>query len=220
MPTLLLRLLPLIVLAVLLFSSNASACSSRVDDGLSTFPGFGFLGLYVGFVLPILAGFLERPFVSWAGVTRGALPLSLQGSILTALISFAGTLALYSTLHTYYGTFASVAFLSWSFSAVLLAALVKYYWIRLRTRSHVSLPRLFAGAVFSSVIIFFLPLYQFALGAEHWVSRTWIFTNLNWWAPATILASLSVYLLAFCHSGTARHTSPFLHAFEVLPAST
>lgn len=202
-------------LAVLFFTTaTAQACSSRVDDGLSTFPGYGILGQYVGFVLPILAGFLERPFVSWAGISRRALPLSMQGSILSAGVSAVGGYMIYTQAHRYFSVSVLVLFWGWVFGSIVLAAVIKQRWLMFRTNGAVSVGRLLLGSVFSSLVIFFLPLYQVALGADKWVGMRWIWRNEFWWVPLTFYLCIAIYLVSFLFRGEA--ATHHGHGFAVI----
>jgi uncharacterized membrane protein len=60
--------------------------ANTISPSLVVVPGFGLLGLHVAFTLSILAAFVERPFVSRAGVAHYALCRSLQANFVTTII--------------------------------------------------------------------------------------------------------------------------------------
>jgi hypothetical protein len=60
--------------------------ANTISPTLVTIPGFGLIGLHVAFTLSVLAAFIERPFVSDAGVSRLALCASLRANFYSTLV--------------------------------------------------------------------------------------------------------------------------------------
>ena len=60
--------------------------ANTISPTLVTIPGFGLIGLHVAFTLSILAAFIERPFVSEAGISRFALCASLRANFFSTLV--------------------------------------------------------------------------------------------------------------------------------------
>jgi hypothetical protein len=60
--------------------------ANTISPMLVTVPGFGLLGLHVAFTLSMLAAFIERPFVTQAGVVRFALCASLRANFISTLV--------------------------------------------------------------------------------------------------------------------------------------
>jgi hypothetical protein len=95
-PTLLRRpgFILLASLASLLAAPSASACAQHSYSGVACLPGFALLGGHVGFALAILAAFIERPFLTWAGVDRRTVAYSIQANLLSLLgTGFTGLVA-------------------------------------------------------------------------------------------------------------------------------
>jgi hypothetical protein len=160
--------------AVLLIQTEAHACPSCNATGLAVLPGGGLFAEVAGPSILVLAAFLKRPFVTRAGIERGALWRSLQSTLLS---SFASTFA---------GAFLIGA--AWSLGPIalvgilllpLLHALIEWAWLNrpgMGASRPVSFGWLTVGNILSAVIIATLPgwmsLFRYDVGAHLWWARS------------------------------------------------
>src|SRR6478609_2445085 len=96
--------------------------ANTISPSLVVVPGFGLMGLHVAFTLSILAAFLERPFVSQAGVRRHALCRALQANFITTLVGIACLPIAFVSLA------APVLLLAWWPVAIWMSYRVESWW--------------------------------------------------------------------------------------------
>lgn len=207
--------LPLTLGVMGLTASTAQGCPSCSAQWVCTLPGYSGWGEHVGLVIPILAAFLERPFFSWAGVRRGALPLAIQSSFISGLATFFG--GMFALAIGFSG--GMLVFILWMPVAILLAAWIKWRWASVRSEGAISLLWVMMGSVFSALVIALIPVYRSILGVESWVTLAWIRRNEEWWLPLVVFAALLTYLVAFVLGPRIRRNAASLEGrgFEVLP---
>lgn len=125
--------------------------ANTISPTLVTIPGFGLLALHVAFTLSVLAAFIERPFVSRAGVSRFALCASLQANFITTLVGLLCTPVAILVL-----AYPALLLLWWP-AAVWLSYRVECWWYR-RSDPAVTLNRLpvLWGNLASNLVFFVL----------------------------------------------------------------
>jgi hypothetical protein len=211
------------VTPVLAFESIAHACPGCSANTLVCLPGFGAMGLHVGLLLPILAGMLERPFLTWAGVDRGAVWFAICANCLSGvLMSILGVFA----LGLLWGGDSTL--LAWTGFVVTGSTAMEYLWLRRRTPMKSPLKALgflLAANVVSAVGIAMLPLLRELLLPFSYSYR--YFRAIQEWQALIVLATVALciiaYSLAFTRAGRLAVAPPAeRHGFDVVlrPVST
>jgi hypothetical protein len=124
------------------------------DAGLV--PGLAIFGPAFGLPLSVLAGFLERPFVSRAGVTSHALWYSLQANFVSLMVGYLATFVVIPVLMSGQG---HAFIIAWPFVATSLSIIVERNYLRLRSPSHcarwgwIIAGNLFTAAVCIAVLV-------------------------------------------------------------------
>lgn len=175
------------------------------------------MGAHVGLALPVLAAFLERPFISWSGVSNRALPLSIQANFLSALvIGITG----FFILGAAWGSGDALMFF-WMFAAVGIAVMIEYMWLARpwsRRRRKIAWGYLLIGNLFSAGLIFALPVLREIFGSNSYSHLRWIQPLRGMIALITLAVCAMVYLMAFLRSA-AVSDAEVGRGFEVLPAA-
>src|SRR5262245_635604 len=102
--------------------------ANTLTADMGMIPGLAFVGPAMGLPLSVLAGFIERPFYTRAGVQRHALWYSLQANCVSLGFGFAATLLfmfLNDLLHYAFDFFAV-----WPFFAVCVSILVERTYLQ------------------------------------------------------------------------------------------
>jgi hypothetical protein len=164
-------------------------------DSLSPYvwfwPGIVSLGLLYAFTASLLAAFLERPFVTAAGIPRRALVLSLRANCLSAMVGILllpiGAPALESI-----GPL-------WCVVAFVISCVVEVVYLR-RFKRDLAVRWIVLGNVVSSGVLMTLPPLTFILKTtDYHVARLARFLEPHefWLGCTTTLASLAILLASF-----------------------
>ncbi len=197
--------LPAFLLLILGPVSLAEACPSCSASSLCVLPGFNLIGFHVGFVLPILCAFIERPFVTLAGVRQSAIALSLQANILSAIVtSVAGIFVLGAS----WGPTGESILLAWIPAAVVLSTVIEIAWLKRRVETgSLRWGWLLLGNILSAALLMTLPFWRATLA-----SRTFTGSYIRWMSSirgsvvlSTLLVGLAAYIIAFWWTGIARN---------------
>jgi hypothetical protein len=179
-----------------LIGATSIASANTISPTLVTIPGMGVLGLHVAFTLSILAAFVERPFVSRAGVTRFALCASLQANFLSTLIGLLFLPVAVFAVYAFEPSFPYLLFVWWAV-AVWLSYRYEFYWYRRRfggpgitlLRGPIAWGNIISNALFLAILV---------VTEEPTHDRLrWLRSLEPWLTIATSVACGAVYLAAF-----------------------
>ena len=133
----------------------AYACGGHFDSSIVTLPGLGIVGGYVGLALPILAGVMERPFLSVAGVNERTVWVSNLANYLSAVGATFAAVAVFTipAIGPAFPVLASVG-IEW--------ALLR----RLTTRPLGLLGMVVLANLMSAVAIGSMPIWRMAFGTD------------------------------------------------------
>jgi hypothetical protein len=99
------------------------------DAGL--IPGLAIFGPALGLPLSVLAAFIERPFVTRAGVGRNAIWFSLQANFVSLLFGYFATMVVVPFIMSPGG---AVIALAWPFAAVGISVVTEHRYLAMRLR--------------------------------------------------------------------------------------
>ena len=188
----------IVILLALGFPARADACGGHSYASFyACLPGLTMVGLHAGFALAILAAFVERPFVTRAGVRTGALWFSLQANLISVLLtSVAGVVV----MGLAWGPNGDMILFAWMAAALGLTTLVEHAWLSRKRDAEVPQLRwgwVLAGNLVSAAVGFAMPFlrsifetdtYRYIYGIQKW--RDWI--SLATWTGVAV-----VFVLAF-----------------------
>jgi hypothetical protein len=149
---------PWLLAAALLLASAGPALANAIAPSAGFFPGFLPLALWMALPASVLAAFLERPFVTRAGVVQDALWYSLQANLLSLAL---GYLTLPAALAAIY----AIPPL-WSMVAVSVSIYSEgwyYRWRALRGCGPLRWRWVVLGNICSSLVLLSLPLAATAI---------------------------------------------------------
>lgn len=199
-------------------TAAAEACPACSSESLCCVPGLGLMGGYVGLVLPILSAFLERPFVSRAGMIEHPLALSLQANLLSAVV-----LAVVSVFAVAVVWEFETAAFAWMAIAVAVSVTVERWWLGRQNGDGAPLRWrwLILGNLLSATVIFLLPLLRSSLapGTETERYLRQVRPMQLQIALSTLLVCGTVYAVAFWKTGIRRRVDR-RRGFDVLLVST
>lgn len=203
-------------------ATAALACAGCTDSLSTCIPGYGVSGLHVGLVLPILAGFVERPFFSLAGVERSPLLRSLQANVASAVMMAVVAVVLLSIAHS--GPLGSFSLGAWAFASIPAAAAVEFGFVRRRVapeRSRRAFLWLLLGNVLSATLILTLPAWRGVFGTDDYWHIHWVGKIRGEVVLGTLAGCAAAYLALLSVSLRRRggHEASG-HGFEVLPRPT
>jgi hypothetical protein len=165
--------------------------ANTISPALVIVPGFGLLGLHVAFTLSMLAAFIERPFVTRAGVSRYALCASLRANFVTTLVGLACTPIAFIVL-----AFPPLILVWWPI-AIWVSYRVEYWCYDNPLLTGGPAPRrapIFWGNFVSNVVFFVL----IALTPEPSVWRLrWLHSLEPWLTLTTAVGCACVYATSF-----------------------
>jgi hypothetical protein len=176
-----------------------------------------FMGAYVGFVMPILAGFIERPFFTLAGVREGALWHSIGSNLVSAILL---TIVGFFSIAIIWPS--DVLELLWIPFALVLGTCIEYGWISFQRRSRdgsIRFSWLLVGNVASALLIMLLPVAREVIGPVDYTLQRWIWRNTAPIALLTLLACGVTYIYVFSQTGIFPPRQRG-RGFEVLPSPT
>ncbi len=177
------------------------ACPSCSASSLCVLPGFNLIGFHVGFVLPILCAFVERPFVTLAGVKQSAIAVSLQANFLSAIVtSIAGLFVLGAA----WGPAGEQILIAWMPAAVVLSTVIETVWIKRRVEfGRVRWGWLLLGNILSAAVAITLPFWRATLAPKTLTGSyiRWMTSISGSVVLSTLLIGLAAYVVAFLWTG-------------------
>jgi hypothetical protein len=107
--------------------------ANTITADMGLIPGMAFVGPAMGLPLSVFASFLERPFVSLAGVRRNAIWYSLQANFCSLLVGYVGMFAaaIIDDALRLWGP-NDPLFTVWPFIAVGISVLVEHFYLSAR----------------------------------------------------------------------------------------
>jgi hypothetical protein len=176
----------------------------------------GIIVFHIGLLLPILAGVLERPFFTLAGMDRSLVWLSIWLNCLASLLM--NVLSLFGL-----AMFVDGEMFAWIAFVVAGGAGLKYLWLRKRVAIKppmVAFSSLLAGSIVSAVVIALLPLMRQILAPWSYSAR-YIRTIQSFepiWVLGTLAICIVIYVIAFRRTRhVAAVAEPEQRGFEVIP---
>lgn len=152
----------------------------------------GVLPIAGGLAFPasVLAAVIERPFLTWAGIQRGALAYSLQANFLSLLIGMVTS--------TFGMVFLYALGPLWWPVPIAVSVLSEGWYLRWKTGRRLLWLPIVYGNLLSSLLLLLLPVTVMDIHPL-WPSLYWDYLVLYheplfWW---TFAASLAVFLLSF-----------------------
>jgi hypothetical protein len=218
------RILLLSAAVLLGLASQASACTGCTPTRYAVLPGAGLIfAPWIGLILPILTGILERPLYTLAGFKTQTVWYSIQANFLAMWV--ANTLGTY-ILMSMPGAVAAawIEFVAALILISLIAAAPKWFWFRRVPREH--------GATTAYWVFFVASVASGLACASLMVWMSLFGTDLPSWAakvsdvqPIAILASvflaICVYVSAFARARRAKRPGADpIRGFEVLPTNS
>jgi hypothetical protein len=206
-------------LTLMMASATVHACPGCSVGPLRSVPGFWLLSLESGVAVLVLSAFLERPFVTMAGVKQHALAHSIVATALTAAPLFIGAWAM---LIVGFNARNEFLILIWVPVSILMSASIKYAWLNRKRsiwRGAVKLWPIAVGLLLSSVVVAILPLLQmpFGFGTQRHAANV---------APvrpfAALLTVAAGFVMVLVTVGSTKQDSvevPQERGFEILPVS-
>ena len=186
-----------IIVVLLLAAYPAQACREIHASFQATIPGYALMGGHAGLVIAILAGFLERPFLSVGGIDRGTLWLSICLNMFSVILT----------------AFVSVPFGLGSMEFVLLAfglTIVTEWWILSSQTSRPALLGLMViiANVFSAFVIGTLPFWRNYFGTDELSYYRPINQRLPEIASITLSAVIALMLFAVARAWSVYRLHP------------
>ena len=199
----------LILSATALVALPAYACFSCSGASICTLPGLAIFGEHVAPVLPILAAFIERPFLTRMGITERTTSISIAANCNAAVVA---TISLIPGFIL--GPLVIVV-------AFLVTAATKWLLLRHLTTTPNRCFAGFLGASFvSALVIATLPVWSGILGTDrplYWIP---IRKHVDLIAPVTLLFCGIVILISFIRAwpvyNRPRTSVEFQPGFEVI----
>jgi hypothetical protein len=110
--------------------------ANTITADMGLIPGLALAGPALGLPLSVFAAFLERPFISLAGVRSDAIWYSLQANFVSLLIGYVGLIAaaVIDDALRLWGPNDPV-FTVWPFVAVAISVVTERYYLVARTRT-------------------------------------------------------------------------------------
>lgn len=209
----------MVLFALLALAGEAIACMGCSAQSFCCLPGFALIGGHVGLVLPILGGFLERPFFTLAGAHTRGLGFSIQANLLSTLAtSFLGLFVMAAA----WGGGEVLAVL-WLPAAIVGASLLEYGWLKKpwrRPRRRLNLGWLMLGNLISAIVIACLPILTEIAGMNGYRHYTRIHGSREMVALLTLGVCLVIYIAAFMSTRGVEAGEPMpeeVRGFEVVP---
>ena len=174
--------LPLLLAAWLVLGSCKSAWANSISPYAFFLPGLSWLSPVYAFPISLLAAFLERPFLSRAGIRHRPLVLSLRANLVSTLAGFL-VLPVGLCVIAWLGTV-------WCVAAVLISCAVEIWFLQ-RFSGQPFRPRWIVwGNVVSSLVVIALPPVAAALRESypqlHYLMQPYR-ESLYWFALVTSL---------------------------------
>ena len=175
-------------------------CRVAHANSLSAYAYFwpGVVSITVVFAFPtsLLAAFIERPFLTAAGITRRPLVLSLRANFLSTIVGILLIPIGYPALYTI-GPL-------WSMIAIWISCVVEISYLRRFSHQSFSLDWAVLGNLASSAVLMILPPIVMAI-EEHNHRLAWIVEPHREWLTMSLLAvSVAVFLASFVWPGLSK----------------
>lgn len=171
-------------LAIILVLANV------ITADMGMWPGLGLFSPALGLPLSMLAGVLERPFYTTAGVKRHAVWYALQANLISLVAG-------YLLIIPFGAVFDAVLVLAWPPVAIALSIIIERHYLKARGVLESSgrwLP-IILGNLFSAGVCILIPLPTHLLYSE--TARLFLLpysTPLTWFAG---IGSAAVFVFAF-----------------------
>jgi hypothetical protein len=206
------------VSVVLCSLQQVLACGGGPQIGdLACLPGLALVGMHAGLVLSILAGFIERPFLTWAGVQRFPIEYSIQanffGTVGTGVVG----------LFIFDGWFHHDLEIAWVPASIAMTAWLEWMWVvrpwkRLHRRARFW--PLILGNLVSAGVIFTLPFLSYAVGTHSNSYIRMVRPFREEIAVITFIGCAIVYFIAFRRTwGDVIVADDPRRGFEVIPVA-
>ncbi|MEN6449158.1 MAG: hypothetical protein ABFC96_01580 [Thermoguttaceae bacterium] len=161
-------------------------------DSLSPYvwfsPGVVTVTVVYAFPASLLAAFIERPFLTWAGFERRALVLSLRANFLSTIV---GILFVPFGEPLLYGLGPL-----WCVIAFAISCVVEVFFLRSFNRKCV-IGRIIAGNAASSAVLMVLPPIAITLRTNYYFLARAMAPHEVWLGWTAALVSLAVFLISF-----------------------
>lgn len=204
------------LLALVLTESSARACCAEPPISFyCCLPGMTFLGFHAALGLSLLAAFIERPFVSRAGLHSKTLAATVQANLI-ALI--ATGLAGWFALSLRWGAYGELVVLGWMAAGFAMTTAIEYLWLNAHREANTPPLRpgwIAVGNAVSALVVFLMPSARSIFGTD---SYRYIRAIQDWResiALATLAGAIAVFGLAFAR-GPAWMTSNRGRGFDVI----
>ncbi len=139
-------------LAVLLVAWTSSAWANSISPALGLWPGVFIASPLFGLPATLLAAFLERPFISHAGVHHYALRYSIRANLISWLVGAA-------CFQFLYGITIELLLLIYHFAAIFLSIWIEasYLWqVTRKLGSRLRRGPIIAANIFSAIVLVLL----------------------------------------------------------------
>jgi hypothetical protein len=192
--------------------------ANTITADMGFIPGMAIVSPAMGLPLSVLAAFIERPFVSGAGVRRNAIWYSLQANLISLLVGYVGVIGA-MLLGGFLRLYDELPFLVWPPLAVAVSIVVERGYLNVRAqRIGVRWRWIIAGNLLSAGICIAIVI---AAGILRAAQPAWRYALAPYERPLTITAgvgSVLLFIVAFCVPSLRR--KPVLETPAVAPRST
>jgi hypothetical protein len=180
--------------AIVFLAAILGVCGVARADSISPYvffwPGVISIMLVYAFPASVLAAFLERPFLTAAGINHRALILSLRANFLSAVVGI---------LLIPVGFFAIFAFqigLLWCLFSFAVSCTVEIAYLR-RFPDRLAWGWVIAGNAFSSVVLMLLPPIAMVIKQNYYRLAWSLEPHETWLKWASLASSLALFLISF-----------------------
>ena len=173
---------------VLVLSLAGNAWANSLSPYVWFWPGIITVGLGYAFPASLLAAFLERPFVTLAGIRQHSLVVSLRANFLSTLVGILLTPIGYPALY--------VIGPLWCLVAFAISCVIETCYLR-RFRAELRVGWIVAGNAVSSGFLMAIPPIAFELGTHHYSLVLFLKPHQIWLEGTTSLASLVFFVMSF-----------------------
>jgi len=165
------------------------ACANSLSPYIYFWPGVISISFVYAFPASLLAAFLERPFLTAAGIRRSALVFSLRANFLSTVVGILlvpiGQPALFTI-----GPL-------WSVVAFGVSCVVEIFYLRRYSGQRFTWGRVIGGNAVSSVVLMVLPPIGLIIG-QAYMKWGWSFESHEGWLTwSAMAASVAVFLASF-----------------------
>jgi hypothetical protein len=173
---------------IVVLSLARVAYADSISPYVWFWPGIVSITLIYAFPASLLAAFIERPFVTWAGIPQRALVLSLRANFLSMVVGIVlipiGSWAIYAI-----GPL-------WCIVAFAISCIVETVYLRRFNRS-LAIRWIIAGNAVSSAVLMALPPIAVILRTNYYFLARLLEPHQVWLGWTEALASLAFFLMSF-----------------------